>query len=167
MLIFLIDFDYYRYVTKSKYKFKLENYINKPIVLILFAISRFFDYITTAIALDLGFSEQRGNFLFYGLGNWILFWVIQLLVFFLILFLAYLMYKYLNKERYKWLKIIPIFAYWSLFTISWTAPINNGIRILFLTHFNAIIPFNLYLVLSVLVISILIVYTIIENRKEG
>ena len=155
-------------MTKSKYKFKLETYINKTIILVLFAISRFFDYITTAIALDLGLSERKDNFLFYGLDNWTLFWIIQLILFFLVLFLFYLMYRILDKEKYRRLKIISIVAYWSLFTISWTAPINNTIRIIMLTHFGIVITVDLYLWLSIFIIAILVIYSIckIQDQKD-
>jgi hypothetical protein len=125
-------------------KFGLEKPVeNIGLFAILFCFSRLFDYITTDIAISLGFSENTNNWLFYIIDNWYLFWFIQISLLSIIFYLFYMFYKYSTKIRSLNLKFISLLFIWGFFIISWTAPIHNTIHLILYNNFNLIttIPF--------------------------
>ena len=135
-------------------KFKLEKPLyNIGFLAILFALSRLFDYITTDIAIESGFSENTNNWLFYVIDNWYLFWFLQIIILTLGFFLLYLFYKYTLKKRSLNLKFLSLLFFWSWFIISWTAPIHNTIHLFLYFAFGLISTFNFNNMLNFILIG--------------
>lgn len=143
---------------KSNYDFELEKLFDKiRLIAFLFLLSRILDYVTTYIAINLGFTENTRNWLYYGIDNWYAFWIIQIIITFIVFYLLYRLYFYLDKSNSVYLKFISILIFWSWFIISWTVPIHNAIHITYFMIFDTMSVFNFSNILNLILIGIIFI----------